>query len=590
MKKNNRKRYISGCAVKCAAATVIAVTMSAQPCFASALSDYNREGFGYSYGNYTYWEDEIYDIDSSTGNKRKITDVTKNYDDGTQYISNFKYDEQGNLLYAALEDPSGYSFTISRTYNEGGLVSEESHEYEPHNERTTTKTTDYTPDGYPNHAIIKYESKNKASFSKEVWINENRQEMRIVEADGEKITAQRETAYNEAGEPLVYNAVNADGSTSRSENLYDDNGRVYFSMGESFDAATQIKTNYQTKLEGDPETGTFYYVEIVTYGDGSQKMEENWSRAEDSFPVRSVYTGTDGKQVTEEYTYNEEGNETLYVKTGADGVIARRETNYDRDGAVMTYNSEYTEKNSDGSSSYKKQSRDSATGIFYFLLEDTTAEGVKTYTEYTTASDGSKITKEKDLAGTVTVTKTNDRGEAVSITETLADGTTSETIWEEDENGQIRSLTKQYSDGTQDRIDYEYDDGDNLIKKTETRKNGVQAVTETKYSNEEVESRNMTFNNGCQMTIAAVSLDEGNGSQETAIYSLGDVAREMTIFDGDKLFLQTVYRDGRTEEHTAEYDENKGYTDLDALQDIADSHYDAFLELAWAAAPAEHAQ
>lgn len=88
MKKQKMKKHVMKHAAKCTAIAALTLTMALQPCFSfTSLADSGGYGEGYS-----YLDDPSYVLSWFEKNERKVTDVTRSYDDGTKYSARYQYD------------------------------------------------------------------------------------------------------------------------------------------------------------------------------------------------------------------------------------------------------------------------------------------------------------------------------------------------------------------------------------------------------------------------------------------------------------------------------------------------------------------
>lgn len=587
MRRTMAGRHVSKCAVMAA----VAVTLAFQPCFAMTAHAYTTTSdYGYPYWDDPYSSSYYYDTEG-----RKVTNVTRTYDDGTKYTAQYKYDTMGHLVYANINDTNGSSSTSTRNYNGEMLVSESSSSYDADYKREYKSAAQYSNgDRIYLHESVKYS--DGTSESEETWYLNGYYPLKVVEVDREGGTSQTDYTYNENGKQLTSSKVVSDGSIMQTEKQYNENGVTIYSKIYTYNASTNTHNTQESRIEGEGASYSTYSVETEMDGNGAEYRVETWGDAQNT--TKKVSTNPDGSQITETYSYDADGRETLYTKSDAAGIIAKRETTTTHTGRTTVYSDnegytstssrvydskngrtivEDTESNSDGSSSYSKRVYSDDYTTESYITRYKMSDGRETSSERTYASDGSSILKEKSLDGTVTETKKNAEGEETSTVETYPDGTRSETVWERREDGLPASKIKRYSDKSEDKITYEYNDKKDVIGETETRRNGVSAVTQYQYS--ETGYMNMmttTFSNGLQFIGTQNKVDQDT-TQIVYTYSAGDVSQHILIEKDDDTYVKIIYRDGRTEEFTINFWDDDWYSKID----IVDSYYTNYINMAW---------
>lgn len=608
MKKKQWNRRVMKHVSKCTAVSALAFTMVLQLCFSFT----SLASSGYQDSDYPYW-DEPYNGSYSSwydDSDRKLTDVTRTYDDGTTYTSKYKYNEQGKLISGSIKEPDGSKSTIKRTFNGEILVSETNYEYDADNKSELTKTLEYREDGYPSHTLQKYKYSDGTSQSTEVWYIAGSSPQKYIQINVDGSTEQTDYTYDEQGQLLTRAMSSSDGSTSQEEWQYDGSGEEMQYKSYEYDAARQTKSTMEMRMEGEGSSQTKYTLKTKDLGDGEVYKEESWLRAEDNQPTKQITTSPDGSQITESYTYNADGDVTLYIKNNSNGTTQRRETFNTKDGKETLYTDgggnsirttysydkitdqrteEETAAFADGSSSYKKSVTDSRYNELSYLYREKKADGTEIYTEKTYKSDGSSTIKEKTEDGTITVTEKDSQGENTAIHTTLSDGTRADTTWTRQEDGKELSEVTRYSDGTEDRIDYEYNESGQNVKSTETRRNGVSAVVLVQYNGSDgyAGTQSVTFNNGYQVTFNREFID-AETERITFTYSVGDVYQDIVLEKDDEYInIKTIYRDGRTEESSLNLDNYEDYYLQYEKVDMIYDRYSSFLEQAFGVLPSQ---
>lgn len=601
MKKDQRKGRAARRAVLYTAATAaLAVTLQMGFSFPSLAyygygSDYGSD-YPYrddpDYGNYYYWDES----------GRKVTNVTRTYDDGTRYWAEYKYDALGHLVYSNVKQPDGSKTTLSKTYNGELPVSETVYEYDASSKSEITATIQYGADGYPVHQVNQEKYKDGTAETGEVWFLSYNVPLRTILTDKTGVVTQTDYTYTDQGQQQAVLSVSSNGSTAQEEWQYDEEGnRIYYKSTE-FDALTGTAEVDESRYEGG-SYGSTYDLNAMAYADGTMYKIETWRRAEDNRIVKRVITETDGSQATENYSYDVNGEETLYTKTDGSGIVEKRETIHTtygtraihtgRSGETSVSTQEYdpktgsttTESTVNGPNGYyvyRKMIRSEDYNREYEVYQVKDKDGSEFFDETIYHADGT-MTRTERLDGTSTVTRFDANGNRVGASETLPDGSRSEIAWEYREDGKKTSEIKRYSDGSQDRIDYEYNESGRVVKETETRRNGVSAVSEYHLDGRGYETAvAITFSNGYQVVSATQNLSE-DAEQGVIAFSTGDIAQIVMVnYEDGTLVGNIVYRDGSSEGFSADlYDDNVfesgGYSKLKAL----DEYYESYIEQAW---------
>lgn len=610
MREKENKRHVMKRAVKGTAALAVALALVLQPCSAFTAQAYY---YGYD-GDYPYEDDPDYNSYYWDNEGRKVTSVTRKYDDGTKYTAEYKYDANGHLVQSNVKKPDGSSSTMSRVYNGDVLISDASYKYDGTSKTETAETNEYAVEErvssvYQAHSLTKTKYADGTSESVESWYAGYGMPSRIISVSTNGITYQEDYTYNERRQELTLNAVGSDGSVGRQETQYDEEGEILSYSSYVYDASEQSIESTVRRYEGEGSGRTLYLAETWARGDSGEYKKETWRRITDMQVIKTVSTDPDGSQTTENYTYNLDGDETLYTKTSSDGTTQKRETTntgngtrtvstdgrgntsvstttYDKVGGLTTEESTYSYE--DGSTSYRKQVyRDNYT-IQTSIYRDTAADGTETYSERMLDPDGGSTTRTKDSEGIVSVTKSDAQGSMVSSNETRPDGTATVTTWEKQEDGRVSAKITRYSDGTQDRVDYEYDANGNTVRETETRRSGVAAVTETLSDGARwnTGTSTITFNNGYQV-VSTVGYTDESTMQFSVAYSVGDIAQDILIEKEDEsIYVKVVHRDGGVEEASVDIT-GGGYEQYEALMAIG-RRYEEFLEQAWNVLPQEN--
>lgn len=601
MKKDRRKGRAARRAVVYTAATA-ALTMTLQMGFTFPSLAYYGYGSDYGndypyrddpdYGNYYYWDES----------GRKVTNVTRTYDDGTKYWAEYRYDALGHLVYSNVKQTDGSKTTLSKTYNGELPVSETSYEYDASSKSELTNTIQYGGDGYPVHQVYQEKYKDGTGESGEVWYLSYNVPLRTVLTGRTGVVTQTDYTYTDQGQQLGVISVSSNGSTAQEEWQYDGEGNKTYYKSTEFDAVTRTAKVEERRYEGGNYWST-YDLDAMAYEDGTVYKTETWRRAEDNRVVKRVVTDLDGSQTTENYSYDMNGDETLYTKTDGSGIVEKRETanttygsrtvQTDRSGAVSMSSEEYdpktgsttiesTTKGPDGYYVYRKVIRGEDYNREYDVYQVKDGSGSEYFEETSYHGDGS-MTRTERSDGKSLVTRYDSNGNKISASETLPDGTRSEIAWEYREDGYQSSEIKKYSDGSQDRIDYEYNESGRVVRETETRRNGVSAVSQY-----QLDSRGygtgvaITFSNGYQVVSTSQDLGDG-GEQGAVVFSTGDIAQIVLVsYENGPIACSILYRDGRTEGFSANlYDEDgfvsEGYNKLKALDD----YYESYIEQAW---------
>lgn len=564
MEIKQAKRHMKKYKARCLTVAAMALALTLHPVFSFTAEAYPYDydiDYGYSYGS-----------------EPNLTNITKTYDDGTKYSTEFKYDTQGNVIYINTVEADGSKRTVNRTYTGDSLISETDYEYDAYLKSEMTKITEYQEAG--SHEIV-----------------------RIKNSDGDESSS--ETWYDAQGNLLTSNMVSSDGSVKQEEQRYEDGDLTYYRLYEK-DGVTQTQMSEEVYYATTEDDLNIYTVERIIDASGTSQTE-SWYSSKAKGTYKIVETAPDGGKATANYIFDESGEEILYVKTLSDGTTIKRETvnyengykkietddqgnitttNYSRDLENGSLTRESMYKGVDGSSSYQKSIwRDYIAELS--ITRERAADGTETYDESNLESDGSATRRQKTADGTITVTKLDANGIEVSKSTTLPDGTRSITIWERLANGEPSAELTQYQDGSIDRIDYEYDTDGDLAKQTEVRRNGVSAVTLWQYGTEgtSVDTETMIFNNGCQIFVRIEEFNE-DAYQFTVAYSTGDISED--IFREDEkgnYYLKTTYRDGRVEESSISWDEGANEVAQYESVELYSQRIDDYIGLAWAILP-----
>lgn len=594
-RKNVKKRTMAGRRVsKCAAVAALSVTLALQPGFAMTAQAYTST---YDYG-YPYWDDPYSSSYYYDTEGRKVTNVTRTYDDGTKYTAEYKYDSMGHLLYSNVKDSDGNRSTTNRSYSGEQLVAESSTGYDADYKREYTSSSQYS-NGNQTYKLDSVKYSDGTSEREETWYLNDYAPLKTVEISRDGLTTQTDYTYNEHGKLLTSNKVVSDGSISQTEAQYDENGVAIYNKNYIYNATTQTHYTSEHRIEGEGASRSFYSVETETDSNGEVTKEESWGDASNT--TKTVTTKPDGSQITENYSYDADGRETLYTKSDGSGIIEKRETTTTHTGRTTVYSDnkgnsssysrvydtkngrtiiEDSETSADGSSRYTKQIYSDNYSTESYISRYKGADGRESSTEKTYSSDGSSIIREKDTDGTVRETKRNADGYETSVIETRPDGTKSETSWERREDGLKASETKRYSDKGEDKIVYEYNDKREVIRETETRRNGISAITQYQYNDAGyMNLMSTTFSNGYQFTGTQEVTDK-NTTNIVYTYSAGDISQHILIDDNGETYdtyVKIVYRDGRTEEYTSNYWDD----DWDDKVGAIEAYYYSYLQMAW---------
>lgn len=610
MKKDQRK----GRAIRRTAVCTAALTMALQLCFSFTSLAYYGYGRGYDsdypyqddpdYGSYYYWDDS----------GRKVTNVTRTYDDGTTYTAQYKYDALGHLVYSNVKKPDGSKHTKNKVYNGELPVSESVYEYDGVSKTEMTDAIEYGAEGYPAHEVQTARYKDGTSESEETWFLSYDMPLKIVATDKSGVVTQTDYTYNEDGRMLTAVSAGTDGSFYQEERQYDEQGYTSYYKISEYDAYDLTAGTEEMRYEGEGDSRNQYTSNTVAYADGTVYKSETWRRELDNRIVKRVLTDVDGAQTTENYAYDPEGNETLYTKTDGSKTVEKRETTRTSYGSrtVETDSRGYTSVSSEdydpktgkttsesrmngpeGYYTYRKVIRNEDYSTEYAVYQTKYGDGTESYYELSYNSDGSIIKTERFEDGTAKVTTYDSEGNTVGCKETLADGAYSETIWQNREDGRTANEVKRYSDGSEDRIDYEYDESGKLVRETETRRNGVSAVREYQYSPADgyISALNVTFSNGYYMASTLQNISD-DVEQTVMAYSVGDVAQVVIVYyDNGQIVGKTTYRDGRTEDFALDLYSYDSYLDdnYGKLGEVQ-KYYDSFMEQAWNAPVLETGQ
>lgn len=615
MKERKRKKQVLKHAVKCTTVAAVAFTMALQPCFAFTAQAYVGS-YESSSPDYPYWDDPNYSSSYywDAAEDRKVSNVTRTYDDGTKYSAEYKYNAAGALVYSNIKDEEGNRSTVNKSYNGDILVSESIYAYDASRKTEETQTIEYREDGYRSHSLEKIKREDGRTESLERWyLNENNP-LKYLSISLDGSTIQADYTYNEYGKPLTRTTASSSGDIDYEEWHYNEAGETIGIMEYEYLAASQRKDTTERYYDAGGNAGNLYIIRTVEIEGVLQSKIESWYIDNGYTPIKEVITYSDGTQSTEDYVYDADGDETRYTSVSRFGATSTRETTYTRDGKTTVesdssgnktvnsssydarteqYTSEVTVTKADGSSRYEKTVSVNRYGYdsSYYISRQTTAEGVETYTETTTESDGSSTRKDKNKDGSVTVTKTDSAGNQISIERTLSDGTKTETTETRREDGKLTSEVTKYSDGSEDRTDYEYAESGDLVKKTESRRNGVSSVTVYQYNetNKNLSTRTETFNNGLQFIQSFEELDEYR-DHIVITYSGGEVVQDIyTDTTNDSAYIKTIYRDGRMEEVTLNVTIDGERELLYEKIAVINDRMESFDEQAWGMLPAQPA-
>lgn len=525
-------------------------------------------------GSYSYyWEDVA----------RKVTSVTRTYDDGTKYTASYQYNAQGNMTDATIKEADGSKITIKRVFSGNRLLSSTLNEYDGLEKSQFLYLTEYGEDENPTHELSKVTYSDQTVESEEMWYTMNRMPLKTIEVSRKGVTRQTEYAYDEWGNTRSMKSSGTDGGEQWCEWTYNDSAALTHYKGYDYYVDANLKKTEEFWLEGSSDSAIEHTLVTTIVGDTEETKVETWRRAKDDNVTKVITTLADGAQITEEFTYNLDGDETLYTKRGGQAE-ERRETVRGKDETTTTYTDglgnrivskqyydivndiqtdEQTSTYADGSSSYTKESYQYKTGRRVLdISRYKEADGTETYRESVSDGDGVTTTKEKTADGRVSTTKTDSEGNIISRNMTFSDGTTADTSKEYREDGLVASETTRYSDGTEDRITYEYDENGEVIKQTESRRNGVSAVSQMKQGdNPNWKDGSVTFNNGYWMTWSWRLTDQLEG-EIVISYSHGDVSQDALILVKDTIKGNITYRDGRVETFLVD----EGDSDSEAAQ------------------------
>lgn len=589
---------------KCTTVAAVVLTMILQPCVAftaqAGVDSYDLDGF------------QVKDIQSSNydylsgSEERKISSITKVYDDGAKDTEEYQYNEAGELIYSNVKDVDGNQFTIRRTYK-GAIRSLESlYTYDATNEVEETITVEYREDGYPAYTRETYQKKGENQSSSEKWYLSAGNLLKYVTKNSDGTGSQADFTYNENGQPFTATITESNGNITAEEWHYNEAGEELTSKTYKYDAALNTKETTERLIDGVGNDRVLYIISIQTIGDSINYKMELWYRYESMQLMKEAYTEADGSQSIIDYAYDAEGEETLYLRANSDGTAEKRETTYTQDGSrtvssdsagnrvetsftydtrTELYTEEITTVKADGSSEYEKTVSMDRYGYdtIISITRQVSAGGVETYKERSYESDYSSTLKEKEADGTVTVTKMDTLDNVIGVQKTLPDGTTAERIQTNREDGQPITMILRYSDGGEDRIDYEYNDKGNLVKETETRRNGVIAVTAVQYYGVDDISRihTVAFSNGCQFVQNIEQVDEKT-ERFVMTYSGGDVVEEtfLRVEEGG-VSIKTIYRDGRIEEFYSAMNTEEEIKRASEGIAMINGRMDSFFDQAW---------
>lgn len=592
---------VRGSRVKCGAA-VMAFLLACQPCVFDSEAKL-RYGYGYDwddYGDYPSWDDPYYyeHYYEDSYDNPKVEAVDRTYEDGSRYTAEYKYNEQGDMIYADIREPGGDRTVLKRTYQGAELKSISNYTYETKTKEESTQTVEFRENETPTHGLFRETYADGTSQTDEIWYAGEDLPQKHVRTNPDGTTEQVEYTYDDAWNVLSISASASNGSVMRRDTQYDGDKREISYREYGYDAETQI-TDTKEVYYGDGYA--LYVIEVRTEGGGETTRTETWYRSEDQKREKVFTVMPDGIQYTETYAYDKDGNETLYIGTGSDGSSKRFERIHLENGEKSVYSdsagnssvktatydeksgvtkNEETEKDAYGTSTYRLTIYNNWYNITYSMVREKYADGTEAYEEYSLGTDGSSTKKQKAEDGTLVVKVTGADGKTVSNKTTYPDGRTAETTEIIGDDGTVMGEVKQYSDGTSDRSDYEYGENGEMARITETRSNGVVGICDIS----EFETR-IRFNNGYETGVVLEAINE-ELTRTTVTYAGGEIASEIIEeLEDDGYRITTVYRDGRVEESVFSGSDETQVNAAEELIDQINDRYVGYQHEAWTVVP-----
>lgn len=158
---------------------VVAVvsTLALQPCFlftAFASNPYEYYGLDDHYlddaGDY-YLDEE--------GERVYLTHVERTFEDGTDYVADFKYNSDKHLIYADIKKENGDWITESLTYDGGWLISVSTYSYDASSKEEVNIFNEYV-EWELAHSVSKKQYPDGTDESREEWYQGQSQLIKLV--------------------------------------------------------------------------------------------------------------------------------------------------------------------------------------------------------------------------------------------------------------------------------------------------------------------------------------------------------------------------------------------------------------------------
>ena len=549
--------------------------------------------------------------------ERAVSRIKTEYEDGTQDVARYEYDEDGNQTVYDIHYRDGSTYSARYFYDQNGVSSGETvSEYDASQGTLLLTELEYAPEGHVSQQKQTLTYSDGLSESSEAWFSDWFSPLKQISVSTDGSIQQTDYVYSEDGDLTSVNSSSTTGSWRRQEYEYDENGIAVRTSDSSYDALTGITASSQLWTEGDGPAAAIRSVETSRDLSGNETRIQSWSRPSDNQPVKVISTAG-GISTVEEYSYDGDGELSYYVKRdGGTGRIIASTTVTRFNGQEMT-----TSTDEMGNTTVTKTS--SQAGIYSFSRRTESPDGASEITEYAEkerggndgsgaplryyqesrdadgsvqtnetiyADDGSYNITSLDADGTVTVEAYTSDDAPLSETVTRPDGVTINSTWELDSNGYPSKKTSVSSDGSLDGTTvYEYDEYGTLLSAWETRSDGRSSHVQYRenydpesdvYSSEAT----VTFSTGPSVSLLEEECWETYSSRITITYGTGDIASEMEGDDdsGDTEICRyrIIYRDGRTEEVIL-----AGYPEYLETEQAMRDRMDDYLEAGWDYAP-----
>lgn len=545
--------------------------------------------------------------------ERAVSQITTEYEDGTQDVTRYEYNEDGNRTVYDARYRDGSTYSARYFYDQNGVSSGSTvSEYDAAQGTQLLTEIDYAPEGHVSHQKQTLNYSDGTWESSESWFADWFSPLKQISVSADGSTQQTDYTYDSSGLLTSVDTSSTTGSWRRQEYEYDENGITIRSSDSSYNALTGITSTSQLWTEDGGPAASIRSVETSRDLSGNETRTESWNRKSDNQPVKVISTAG-GVSTVEEYSYDGDGELSYYIKRDCSTGRTIAST------TVTKFNGmeETTSTDEMGNTTVTKIS--SQAGIYSFYRQTESADGASEITEYAKkengqtegygvplryywekrgtdgstqtsetiyADDGSYTVTSREADGTVTVEAYTSDDMPLSETVTRPDGAAINSTWELDSRGYPSKKTTVSSDGSLDGTTvYEYDEYGILLSAAETRSDGRSShvqYTETYDPESDIYRYEtaVTFSTGASVSLVEDESWETYSSRVTITYGTGDIASEMVEDDdsGDTEICryQITYRDGRTEETIL-----AGYLDyMERKQEIRD-RMDDYMETGW---------